>query len=108
MANYHHKPIKNFNLSGVISDESAIARLKGEYIRLLVSEMRLTGYVPRFDIEPDFTIDYNEKKKYFEFEITIHGTYTGRRQSEWIAGLDGTKVIHTPKSRSDEYSQEQV
>ena len=70
--------------------------------------MRLNGYVPRFDIEPDFTIDYNEKKKSFNFEITIHGIYTGRRQSEWIEGIDGTKAIYTAKSKLKEFSQEQV
>ena len=95
MANYHHKPIKRFNLSGVIYDESAIGRLKNEYIRLIESEMRLSGYVPRLDVDIDFTVDYNEKKKYFEFEITIYGVRTGRRQSEWINGIDGSKVIYT-------------
>ena len=108
MANYHHKPIKKFNLSGVINDESTLGRLKQEYIRLLESEMRLSGYVPRLDIDPDFTLDYNHKKKYFEFELTVHGIYTGRKQSEWIAGIDGNKVVHTQKNRSKEFSQEQV
>jgi hypothetical protein len=108
MANYHHKPIKKFNLNGVIHDESALSRLKEEYIRLLESEMRLSGYVPRLDINPDFTIDYNERKKYFEFELTVHGIHTGRKQSEWIAGIDGSTPIYTQKNKSKEFSQEQV
>lgn len=108
MANYHHKPIKKFNLSGVIHDESALGRLKMEYIRLLESEMRLSGYVPRLDIVPDFTVDYNEKKKYFEFELTVHGIHTGRKQSEWIEGIDGTRPIYTQKSKSKESLREQV
>jgi hypothetical protein len=108
MANYHHKPIKKFNLSGVIYDESAIGRLRQEYTRLIESEMRLSGYVPRLDIDIDFTIDYNEKKKYFEFEITVHGIYTGRKQSEWIEGIDVSRPIYTQKSKSKEFSQEQV
>ena len=108
MANYHHKPIKRFNLSGVIYDESAIGRLKNEYTRLIESEMRLSGYVPRLDIDIDFTIDYNEKKKYFEFEITIYGIHTGRKQSEWINGIDGNKAIYTLKNKLKESSQAQV
>ena len=108
MANYHHKPIKKFNLSGVIHDESALGRLKEEYIRLLESEMRLSGYVPRLDIQVDFTIDYNERKKYFEFELTVHGIHTGRRQSEWIIGVDGSKPIYTQKSKLKEFLREQV
>jgi hypothetical protein len=108
MANYHHKSIKKFNLSGVIHDESALGRLKEEYIRLLESEMRLSGYVPRLDIQVDFTIDYNERKKYFEFELTVYGVHTGRKQSEWIAGVDGSKAIYTQKSKSKESLREQV
>ena len=108
MANYHHKTIKKFNLNGIIHDESALGRLKQEYIRLLESEMRLSGYVPRLDINPDFTVDYNDRKKYFEFELTVHGIHTGRKQSEWIEGIDGSKPIYTQKSKSKEFSQEQV
>ena len=108
MANYHHRSLKRFSINGVIQDESAIGRLKNEYIRLLISEMKLTGYVPRFDIDADFTIDYNEKKRYFEFELSLHGLYTGRKQSQWIAGIDGTKPIYIQKSKSSEFSQEQV
>jgi hypothetical protein len=108
MANYHHKPIKKFNLNGVIHDESALGRLKQEYVRLLESEMRLSGYVPRLDILPDFTIDYNYKKKYFEFELTVHGIHVGRKQSEWIAGIDGNRPIYTQKNKSNEFSREQV
>ncbi len=105
---YHHRPIKKFYLDGIIHDESALGRLKDEYIRLLDSEMRLSGYVPRLDIVPDFTLDYNHKKKYFEFQLTVHGTNTGRKQSEWIAGIDVSTPIFIQKSRSKEFSQEQV
>jgi hypothetical protein len=105
---FHHKPIKKFHLEGLIKDESSIGRLKNEYIRLLVLEMKLTGYVPRIDIDPDFTIGYNEKNKYFEFELSIHGVYAGKRNTEWIAGIDVNKVITTHKSKSKESLQEQV
>jgi hypothetical protein len=108
VSNYHHKQLKRFSLDGIIHDESAISRLKTEYIRLLVSEMKLTGYVPRFDIDIDFTLDYNKNKKYFEFELSIYAVYTGRRKSEWIAGIDGTKPIFIPKNKSKESLREQV
>ena len=106
MDNLHHKPIKKFTLDGVINDESSIWRLKTEYLNLLISEMRLSGYVQRIDINPDFTLEYNEAKKYFEFELSIYGIYVGKRKSEWIAGVDETKAIYTQKSKSNEYSQE--
>ena len=99
---YHHKSLRKFYIDGVIQDEALIGRLKIEYIRLLVSEMRLSGYVPRFDIDPDFTIRYNEIKGFFEFELSIHGVYAGKRKSEWIAGVDGTNPINIPQNKSRE------
>lgn len=105
---YHHKPIKKFYLEGIIYDDCAIARLKIEYIKLLQSEMRLSGYVPRLDLDPDFTIRYNEIKDFFEFELSMHSVYAGKRNSEWIAGIDGTKPIYTPQTKSKEFSQDRA
>jgi hypothetical protein len=108
MTNYHHRPIKRFSLDGMIQDEAFIGRLKSEYIKLLTTGMRFAGYVPRLDINPDFTIQYNSTKEYFEFELSIHGIYTGRKQSEWILGIDGAQAVYTQKTKSSEFSQEQA
>jgi hypothetical protein len=69
--------------------------------------MKIAGYVPRFDIDPDFTIDYNEKKRYFEFELSIYGVYAGKRQAEWIVGVDVNNPIFTHRSKSKELSSDQ-
>jgi hypothetical protein len=96
-----------FSLDGVISDERNIARLKIEYIRLLLLEMKLAGYVQRLDIDPDFTISYNNYKESFEFKLSIHGTYIGKRRSECVVGIDGTRVIYTQPSKSSESYSDQ-
>jgi hypothetical protein len=106
MASLHHKP-KMFGIDGIIHDEAIVGRLKIEYTRLLLLEMRLSGYVPRLDIDPDFTISYNEIKEYFEFKLSIHGTYIGKRKNECILGIDGTRVIYTQQSKSSELLQDQ-
>lgn len=108
MASFHHKPIKKFTLEGQIHDDSVIARLKIEYIKLLITEMKMAGYAPRIDIDPDFTISFNEKSEYFEFRLSVHGVYVGKKKSEWILGIDGTTPIYTQKNKLNEYSQEQV
>ena len=108
MEHLHHKPIRKFNLGGQISDESFIPRLKDEYIRLLISAMKLNGYVQRFDINTDFTIQFNNKKQYFEFEISLYGIYVGKRKAEWIQGIDGTKVIYTQPNKLKESSTDQA
>lgn len=107
MANLHHKPIKRFFLDGNIKDEANLARLKIEYIRLLVSEMRFSGYVPRIDIDPDFTIEYNEKTESFIFNLSIYGIHVGKKQSEWIQGIDGTTALSIQQSKSKESLQDQ-
>jgi hypothetical protein len=104
----HHKPIKKFSLEGTIHDDASFIRLKIEYVNLLKSEMRLSGYVQRIDIDPDFTIGYNEKTEYYNFELTLYGIYTGKKKSEWIESVNATQVIYTPKSKSNEFSQEQA
>lgn len=107
MANLHHRPIKRFFLDGNIKDEASIGRLKIEYVRLLVSEMRISGYVPRIDIDPDFTIEYNEKTESFIFNLSVYGIYVGKKQSEWIQGVDGTTSLHIQQSRLKESLQDQ-
>ncbi len=106
MHNLHHKPLKRFALDGSIYSDSAIIRLKQEYINLLISEMKLMGYVPRLDVDIDFTIDYNKQKKYFEFELSIYGIFVGKKKAEWIMGIDGTRVVPIPNSRLNEFSSE--
>jgi hypothetical protein len=108
MDNLHHKPIKSFSLDGIIYDDSTIARLKIEYIKLLLIEMETLGYVPRLDLDPDFTIRYNEKVQIFEFKLTTYGIYVGKKKTQWIIGLDGTKVIYTQKSRLKEFLRDRV
>jgi hypothetical protein len=105
---YHHKPIKRFYLDGIIHDDSMIGRLKEEYVRLLISQMKLSGYVPRIDLDPDFTIGYNELKNFFEFKLSVQAVYAGKRKSEWIAGIDGTNPIFIPQSKSSESLQDRV
>ena len=105
MNNVHHKSIKRFHISGSIKDDSSFWRLKDQYIQLLISEMRFAGYVPRLDINPDFTVDYNKEKECYEFELSIYGVYLGKKQSQWIDGIDETQVTLTAKNKSKESSQ---
>lgn len=108
MVNYHHKAIKKFSLEGNILDDALIGRLRWEYVKLINSEMVLSGYVPRLDIDPDFTIQYNEQHKYFEFTLSIYGVYVGKKKSEWILGIDGVTAIPIQTNKLNEFSQDQA
>tara|TARA_R110000868_G_scaffold235185_1_gene488895 strand:+ start:23 stop:349 length:327 start_codon:yes stop_codon:yes gene_type:complete len=106
MESIHHKPIKLYNLEGNIYDDSILWRLRIEYADLLIAEMRFAGYVPRLDIDEDFTIEYNENIKGFKFKLSMYGIHVGKRKSEWIFGVDGTLVIPMHQSKSNESWQE--
>jgi hypothetical protein len=108
MNNVHHKSIKRFHLDGHILDDASFWRLKDQYVRLLTTNMRLSGYVPRLDIQPDFTLDYNEEKQYFEFELSLYGIYLGKKQSQWIDGVEGTLIVYTQMNKSSVSSQAAV
>jgi len=105
MYNLHHKPIKVFCLEGNVYSDSFIPRLKGEYISLIKTKMKMFGYVPRLDIDPDFTIEYNDRG-YYDFKLSIYGVFVGKRKSEWVMGIDGTRVVPIQKSKSEEYLSE--
>ena len=107
MDNLYHKSIKSFTIEGIIKDDASIGRLREKFTRLKIEEMRELGYVQRLDIDPNFTIKYNSTEEYFEFILTTYGTYTGRKQAEWIYGIDGTLVVPTQKNKSNELSQDQ-
>ena len=95
-------------MDGHILDDSAFWRLKDQYINLLTTKMRMSGYVPRLDIQPDFTLDYNQEKQYFEFELSLYGIYLGKKQSQWIDGVEGTFIVYTQMNRSNVSSQAAV
>jgi len=102
--NYLHKRIKRFELSGQILDDIFIPRMREEYIRLLSESMKETGYVPRFDIDPDWSLSYTGN--YYEFTLSVYGSYIGKRNAACIDGLDKSRPIYTPQSKSEELLQD--
>ncbi len=88
---YSHKPIKRFGLEGEIYDDSYITRLKDQYISMIISVMRSHGYVPRYDIDTDFTIGYNGRT--FDFQLSVYGVYVGKDKAKCILGIDKSKPV---------------
>jgi len=104
MKNFIHRSIKRFHLDGQIYDDALIPRLQNEYINILNTQMKLQGYAPRLDIDPQFTIDYNGK--HYNFKLSVYGTFVGKRNAEWMEGIYGSKPIYTPQNKSGKSSQD--
>lgn len=105
MDNFIHKSIKRFCLDGQIYDDAFIPRLKNEYINILNTQMKLQGYAPRIDIDPQFTIEYNGKS--YNFKLSVYGTFVGKRNAECIQALDGSKPIYIRQNKSETSSTDQ-
>lgn len=100
---YSHKPIKKFGLKGEIYDDSYITRLKDQYIFMIISVMRSHGYVPRYDIDTDFTIGYNGRT--FDFQLSVYGVYVGKDKAKWIIGIDKNKPVTLPTTQKNKSSE---
>ena len=103
--NFLHKRIKRFELTGQIADDTIIARMKEEYIKILSETMRYSGYAQRLDIDPDWTISYTGN--YYEFTLSLYGSYIGKKNATCIKALDKNRPIYTQQSKSSELSVDQ-
>jgi hypothetical protein len=100
---YNHKRIQKFSLEGEIFDDSHISRLKDQYIFMIVNGMKDKGYVPRYDIDTDFTVSYNGKT--FDFKLSVYGVHVGKGKAKCILGIDKNTIVQsltTQKTKSEE------
>lgn len=81
--------IKSFLISGVIKDDAGILKSRENYERLLVQDMRDRGYVPVLDLEPQFSIKYNQSKDTYSFFLEMFGVYIGKRKAQEVEGFSG-------------------
>ena len=86
-----HKNIKKFNIDGEIYDEAAIPNIKEQYINILKTIMQGKGYVIRYDIDPDFTVQYNGKT--FNFLLSVYGVFIGKRKAQCVSGVDKNRTV---------------
>jgi hypothetical protein len=88
---FAHKNLKRFYLEGEIYDDSKIPALKDQYVLLLHDIMTSKGYVPRYDVDMDFTLEYNGKT--FEFKMSIYGVFVGKKKAICLKGIAKNRPI---------------
>ena len=89
-------------MEGTIYDSAHIDRLKTEYLALVVMQMRDRGYVPRIDIDYQFTMWYDEDKNQYNFKMSVYGVYVGPKKAQAIKAIMNYKPIY---ERSDVVTQ---
>jgi hypothetical protein len=85
--------IKSFLIGGVIKDDSSIGRSRLLYERTLLQQMRDKGYVPVLDLDPQFSIKYNESKDNYSFNLEMFGVYVGKKKALMYVGFSGQQFI---------------
>ena len=80
-------------MSGDMSDDSKIWQTRETAKNTLITEMRDGGYVPLIDLDPAWSLEYDEVSRKFSFVMTIHGAFVGKKRSWEVYGLSGNREV---------------
>ena len=89
----YNKRIKPFFIDGVLADDSVIPKKRAQYQHLVDSHMRISGYVPVLDLDPQFYIEYNSDKDVYNFKYVVFGVYVGKKKSSEYVGYSGNVLV---------------
>lgn len=95
-----HSKIKDYHLTGQISGGN-IVEVKERLIKEVEDDMREDGYVPVYDLDPQFSRSYNALEEAFDFHLTLYGVYVGEDRAWQIACLMHGREIprYTPRTK---------
>jgi hypothetical protein len=94
-----HKRIKDFHIDGIIEDDADIPQIRERYESILVDMMRTQGYVPHLDVEPAFSLEYEEDR--YRFLLTIYGVFVGRKKAKCYLAVSANNLIPMDFTKRD-------
>jgi hypothetical protein len=103
-----HRPIKKFSMTGTVASDADFIRIREQYEKLLVTDMRDDGCVPVLGLGPLWSTLYDEEEDNYSFELTIYGISVGRKKSLEIEGMDVSGNLirrSTPPDKSKKSSR---
>ena len=92
-------------MDGKVQSSTAFSKVQEMYINLLEEKMRDAGYVPRLDLGMEWTT--TRQKSHYDFEISLYGSYVGRKTAWVIDGIDNGRPISIRQSKQSESSKQQ-
>lgn len=92
-----HNDIKAFHLAGYLNDKN-VDHTKDELLHALKDYMLLEGYVEVLDIDPQFSVDYDESKDRFNYQLTLYGIEGDSTCAGYMGGKKIMKYIPPDKS----------
>lgn len=99
-----HDEIIRYHLEGEISDADVVTN-KERLVFFVESQMRDEGVVPTLDMDPQFTLEYNQEREVFDFSLSVYGSYVGSEAWETAGLMTGRKIMKSiPPTKSKESS----
>lgn len=75
-------------MDGEIADDSDFIRLRYQFEKMMVQDMRSTGHVPVLGLGPLFTTCWLEAENKYTFVLTLYGVYVGVKKATALEGMD--------------------
>lgn len=94
-----HKRIHNFDFEGIIKDDKDLIRLRQQYEDIAEKYMRAKGYIPHYDLDPVFTIEYTTQG--YKFKYTRYGIYVGKAKAQCYQAIVGTRLVPMTATQQD-------
>lgn len=91
-----HDHIKRFQIQGNIASDSDFIRLREQYEKMVLDDMRDSGYVPVLDIGPHWSTKYvtDGNNEHYEFIITMYGVRVGKKKAWELDGMSAEGLFY--------------
>lgn len=88
-------------MDGLLGNDADIIRLRAQWEKMLIDDMRDEGCVPVLGLGPLWSTSYDQEKDIYNFELTIYGISVGRKKSHEIEGMDVSGRLISRSTRQD-------
>ena len=86
-----HQRIQRFQVRAQFNSDADIIRVRAQYESLLIQEMRDKGFVRVLDIDPTFSVSYDQEV--WSFILTMHSVHVGKKKAWQSEGITQGKSI---------------
>lgn len=87
-----HKQIKKYSIEGT-TEEHRLIKTREDMIRVLEMQAQDDGCLPHLEINPVYTVSYNEHDETFSFQLSIYAVYVGRKKALEYEGFSHNKAV---------------
>ena len=95
-----HEDVKRFYLDGEV-DYERLSQAKQTLEETLIDKMRIGGYAPVLDIDPQLSQEFDHETNKFKITISLYGAYVGEDTWDMAGLMFGKPVKSTTMHKSN-------